>query len=72
MDAAKSGGGVLTQMGEKMQKDGVDILKANGVTISNPDRAAFENVLKDAYKQSEGKIWPNGLVEQIRALPNNK
>jgi tripartite ATP-independent transporter DctP family solute receptor len=72
VDAAKSGGGVLTQMGEKMQKDGVDILKANGVIISNPDRAAFENVLKDAYKQSEGKIWPNGLVEQIRALPNNK
>ena len=72
VDAAKTGGAVLSQMGEKMQKDGIETLKANGVTISNPDRAGFEAALKDAYKQSEGKLWPTGLVDQIRALPNNK
>lgn len=70
--AAKSGGAVVTQLGEKIEKDGLETFKANGVTVSQPDRAAFEAALKDAYKQSEGKLWPAGLVEQVRALPNNK
>lgn len=72
VQAAKSGGSVLTQAGEKMEKDGLDTFRANGVTISKPDHAAFEAALKDAYKESEGKIWPAGLVEQIRALPENR
>jgi tripartite ATP-independent transporter DctP family solute receptor len=72
VDAAKAGGAVLTQAGEKMEKDGLETSRANGVTISKPDRAAFEAALKDVYKQSEGKLWAAGLVEQIRALPNNK
>jgi len=70
--AAKTGGAVVTQLGEKIEKDGLDTFKANGVTISQADRPAFETALKDAYKQSEGKLWAPGLVEQIRALPNNK
>lgn len=70
--AAKSGGAVVTQLGEKIEKDGLETFKANGVTVSQPDRAAFEAALKDAYKQSEGKLWPAGLVEQVRALPSNK
>jgi len=72
VEAAKSGGAVLTQAGEKLEKDGLDVFRANGVTISKPDRAAFEAVLKDAYKASEGKTWPAGLVDQIRALPENR
>lgn len=72
VDAAKAGGAVLTTLGEKTEKDGLDVFRANGVTISKPDRAAFAAALKDAYKQSEGKLWAPGLVEQIRALPNNK
>ncbi len=70
--AAKTGGAVVTQLGEKIEKDGLVTFKENGVTVSQPDRAAFEATLKDAYKQSEGKLWAPGLVEQIRALPNNK
>jgi len=72
VEAARAGGAVVTQLGEKIEKDGLDTFKANGVTVSKPDRAAFEAALKDAYKQSEGKLWPVGMVDQIRALPNNK
>lgn len=72
VEAAKAGGAVLTQAGEKLERDGLDTFRANGVTVSKPDRAAFEAVLKDAYKASEGKAWPAGLVEQIRALPENR
>jgi tripartite ATP-independent transporter DctP family solute receptor len=72
VNAAKAGGSVMTQLGEKIEKDGLETFKANGVTISQPDRAAFEAALKDVYKQSEGKLWPAGLVEQVRALPNNR
>jgi tripartite ATP-independent transporter DctP family solute receptor len=72
VSAAKAGGAVVTQLGEKIEKDGLETFKANGVTVSQPDRAAFEAALRDAYKQSEGKLWPAGLVDQIRALPNNR
>jgi tripartite ATP-independent transporter DctP family solute receptor len=70
--AAKAGGTVMTQMGEKIERDGLETFKAAGVTISQPDRAAFAAALKDTYKQSEGKLWPEGMVEQIRAHPANK
>jgi tripartite ATP-independent transporter DctP family solute receptor len=72
VSAAKTGGAVVTQLGEKIEKDGLETFKSNGVTVSQPDRAAFEAALKDAYRQSEGKLWPAGLVDQIRALPNNR
>lgn len=72
VDAAKTGGAVMTGLGQKLEKDGLEAFKANGVVVSQPDRAAFEAALKDVYKQSEGKLWPSGLVDQVRALPNNK
>lgn len=71
-EAAKSGGTVLTQAGEKTEIEGLEVFRANGVTVSKANRAAFEAVLKDAYKASEGKLWPDGLVAQIRAHPDNK
>jgi len=32
-----------------------------------PDKAAFEAAWKDVYKNYEGKFWPVGLVEKIKA-----
>lgn len=68
VDAAKSGGAVMTRLGEDIEKQGLETMKANGVKISTPDRAAFQEALKDVYKQYEGKVWPAGSVEQIRAM----
>jgi len=68
IDAAKAGGGVMTKLGEDIERTGLETFKANGVTISRPDRAAFQEALKDVYKQYEGKVWPEGSVEKIRAM----
>jgi hypothetical protein len=38
------------------------------VTVSEPDRAAFQAALKDLHKKYDGKLWPAGLVEKIQAL----
>ena len=43
-------------------------MKKTGVTYVVPDKAAFEAAWKDVYKNYEGKVWPVGLVERIRAL----
>ena len=72
VDAARAGGAVVTELGAKIEKDGLETFRSHGVSVSRADVAAFESALKDAYKPSEGKLWPAGLVDQIRALPNNR
>lgn len=68
IDAAKAGGLVMTRLGEEIETKGLETMKANGVIVSQPDRAAFQEALKDVYKQYEGKVWPAGAVDQIRAM----
>jgi tripartite ATP-independent transporter DctP family solute receptor len=68
INAAKAGGGVMTKLGEEIEQKGVETMKANGVTVNQADKAAFQEALKDVYKQYEGKVWPAGLVDQIRAM----
>ncbi len=66
--AAKLGGDAMTKAGEDLQKQGIEIMKQHGLTITEPDRAAFQEALKDVYKPYEGKLWPVGLVEKIQAM----
>jgi tripartite ATP-independent transporter DctP family solute receptor len=68
VEAAKAGGGVMTKLGEEIEVKGLETMKANGVKVSTPDREAFREALKDVWKQYEGKVWPAGAVEQIRAM----
>jgi hypothetical protein len=32
-----------------------------------PDKAAFEKAWANVYKNYEGKVWPEGLVQRIKA-----
>ena len=66
--AALEGGKVSTSATDKLDAEAVAALKAAGVTYVVPDKAAFEAALKDVYKAHEGKMWPAGLVERIRAM----
>ena len=66
--AAKLGGEAMTKAGEDLEKQGIEIMKQHGLTITQPDRAAFQEALKDVYKPYEGKLWPVGLVEKIQAM----
>ena len=65
--AAQIGGKVATDLGEQFDRQGMDELKKAGVTYVVPDKAAFEAAWKDVYKNYEGKVWPVGLVERIKA-----
>ena len=65
--AAQAGGKVATDLGEQFDRAGMDELKKQGVTYVVPDKAAFEAAWKDVYKSYEGKVWPTGLVERLKA-----
>ena len=65
--AAQAGGKVATELGEQFDRQGLDELKKQGVNYVVPDKAAFETAWKDVYKAYEGKFWPTGLVERLRA-----
>lgn len=64
--AAIEGGKVATQLGEELDRRGLEELKKAGVNYVVPDRAAFEKAWADIYKAYEGKSWPVGLVQRIR------
>ena len=65
--AAQAGGKLATDLGEQIDRQGLEELKKAGVTYVVPDKAAFEVAWKDVYKNYEGKAWPVGLVERIKA-----
>jgi tripartite ATP-independent transporter DctP family solute receptor len=65
--AARAGGQVATDLGEALDRDGIETLKKSGVTYVVPDKAAFNAAWADIYKPYEGKVWPAGLVERIRS-----
>jgi tripartite ATP-independent transporter DctP family solute receptor len=68
--AAKNAGAALTKAMTAYEKEALNTLKKNGVTITQPDQAAFREQVKDLYKKYEGKLWPEGFVDQIRAAEN--
>jgi len=65
--AARAGGQVATDLGEALDRDGIETLKKSGVTYVVPDKAAFNAAWADIYQPYEGKVWPAGLVERIRS-----
>lgn len=65
--AAAEGGKLATQLGEELDKRGLEELKRAGVNYVVPDRAAFEKAWANVYKSYEGKVWPDGLVQRIKA-----
>ena len=65
--AAAEGGKLATQLGEELDKHGLEELKKAGVTYVVPDKAAFEKAWANVYKNYEGKVWPEGLVQRIKA-----
>lgn len=68
--AARAGGEVATKLGEEIDRNGVAELKKAGVTYVVPDIPAFREAFMDAHKPYEGKVWPAGLVDKIRAMQN--
>jgi TRAP-type transport system periplasmic protein len=65
--AARTGGADMTAAGEKLDAEGVATMQAAGVTVTQVDKAAFREALKDVHLKLEGRVWPEGLVAKIRA-----
>ena len=66
-EAASQGGKVATELGQKLDEDSLKLFKTSGVSYVVPDREAFRKALAEVHKKFEGKVWPDGLVERIRA-----
>jgi TRAP-type transport system periplasmic protein len=71
LNAARIGGELVTKRGEEGDAKGIETLKSLGVTYTKPDLAPWRAACADVHKPYEGKIWPEGLVEKIRNLPEN-
>jgi TRAP-type transport system periplasmic protein len=68
--AAKAGGLVATTLGEQIDAGGIEELKKAGVTYVKADIDAFRKAFENAHKAYEGKQWPAGLVDKIKAMQN--
>jgi tripartite ATP-independent transporter DctP family solute receptor len=66
--AAEEAGKLATELVEKLDQESIETLKKTGCTYTIPDREAFRRAWADLHKQFEGKLWPEGLVEKIRAM----
>jgi tripartite ATP-independent transporter DctP family solute receptor len=65
--AARTGGQIATELGEALDREGIETLRKSGVTYVVPDSVAFGAAWADLHQAYEGKTWPAGLVEKIRA-----
>ncbi len=68
VEEAKAAGDLETKLGLQRQTDDLNTMLKAGVKVTIPNRFAFQEAAKDVYKEFEGKLWPAGLVEKIRAL----
>jgi TRAP-type C4-dicarboxylate transport system substrate-binding protein len=51
------------------EKQILDFLKQQGLSITTPDIHAFRQQVTNAYKASDiAKSWPPGLLEKIQAV----
>lgn len=66
--AARAGGADMTAATERLDAEGLATFKANGVTTTEADIAAFRTALRDVATPLEGRVWPEGLVARLRAM----
>jgi tripartite ATP-independent transporter DctP family solute receptor len=68
--AARAGGEVSTAETRRLDADSVETIRKSGGTYTVPDREAFKAALKGVHVPYDGKLWPTGTVERIRAAQN--
>jgi TRAP-type transport system periplasmic protein len=69
-DEAKNAGQMLTDYSKIQWQNCVDTMLQSGVKITYPDRFAFADAVKDVYKEFDGSLWPQGMVEKIKSMQN--
>lgn len=66
-EAGQSAGDHITKLTEELDANGMKELEAQGVQFARPDLDAFRSALADVHKPFEGRLFPAGMVDQIRA-----
>lgn len=71
--AAREGTDLATKLTLEKELDLIEQLKARGMTVIGPDEGlqldAFKtSVRAEVLKRFEGKIWPAGLADKVRAI----
>ena len=66
-EEAKAAGDVISALRAKQEEEDLRTLMKAGVKMTVPNRLAFMEKSKNVYKEYEGKFWPEGLVDKIRA-----
>lgn len=68
VEAAREGGKITTAEEAKLGEEAKKIFEEAGVTYTEPDRDAFRAALSEVHKQFDGEAWPNGFIEEIKAM----
>jgi TRAP-type C4-dicarboxylate transport system substrate-binding protein len=68
IECARLGGIEMSKAGEALDAQAITTLQGAGVAITRPDLGEFRSLLADVHLQSEGRVWPAGLVDRIRTL----
>ena len=66
-EEAQAAGDELTKLGRNRQLSDLDEMLKTNVKVTIPNRFQFREASKNVYKEFEGKLWPEGMVEKIRA-----
>jgi len=66
--AAEAGGEITSAEEEKLEADAIEMFREQGVTYTVPDKEAFREALSGIAEKYDGIDWPEGFIEQIKAI----
>ncbi|MEQ9673256.1 MAG: TRAP transporter substrate-binding protein [Roseovarius indicus] len=66
--AAEAGGEITSAEEAKLEAEAIEMFKEQGVTYTEPDQDAFRKALAGIAAQYEGTDWPEGFIDEIKAI----
>lgn len=67
-EEAQNAGDMVSELGAQRMEDDLATILDAGLKVTIPNRAAFEELSKDIYKEFDGTLWRAGLVDEILAM----
>ena len=67
-EEAQGAGDMISELGRQRMEDDLATILDAGLQVTVPQRALFEELSKDIYKQFDGTMWREGLVAEIIAM----
>lgn len=67
-EEAQNAGNMISELGAQRMEDDLNTILEAGLKVTIPNRAAFEELSRDIYKEFDGTLWRAGLVDEILAM----